>query len=295
MAPLHGAGSLIVTAQVSDEVAAEIDRLATANGQSRSAWMSHTLTRLVLAEVARIFRGCRLRRGHPDDAVRVTLRLHRREIEAIVAAGAQLWDRAGVLRLAPTTQSEIGKLRKQVFAIGRNINQAVHEMNAADLPGSALEIARIATPFIDTCGDLKALLFDVRRTLNSYVSGEVGYWTDAPERGGGMSFHLSAGTLDSIAWVFAPPGKRASRSGGGKGARCKRKGTMRPFDVHRPAAKPAAACKTVRQRQLKTRRKVGRRPAWSIDAQHLGGNDRRRRLISRIEPYRSISIYHFFN
>ena len=199
MAPLHGAGSLIVTARVSDEVAAEIDRLATANGQSRSAWMSATLTRFVLAEGGENLPLVPIAgRGHPDDYVRVTLRLHRREIEAIDAVGAplglscnewlkrairwQLWDRAGVLRLAPITQAEIGKLRKQVLAIGRNINQAVHAMNAANLPGSTLEIARIATPFIDTCADLKALLFDVRRTLSAYVSGEVAYWTGATEK-----------------------------------------------------------------------------------------------------------------
>jgi len=161
--------------------------------------MSHTLTRLVLAEGGEDLPLAPVsRRGRPDEYVQVTLRLHRREIEAIDAAGAplrlgrnewlkrairwQLWDRAGVLRLAPATQSEIGKLRKQVLAIGRNINQAVHAMDAANLPGSTLEIARIATPFIDTCADLKALLFDVRRTLSSYVSGEVGYWTGAPER-----------------------------------------------------------------------------------------------------------------
>jgi hypothetical protein len=35
-------------------------------------------------------------------------------------------------------------LRKQVLAIGRNINQAVHAMNAANQPGSTLEVARIA-------------------------------------------------------------------------------------------------------------------------------------------------------
>jgi hypothetical protein len=59
-----------------------------------------------------------------------------------------------------------------------------------------------------------------------------------------MSFHLSAGTLDSIAGVFAPPGKRASRSGGGKGARRKDDGTMLAVAITsmfaRPAAKPAA-------------------------------------------------------
>jgi hypothetical protein len=74
---------------------------------------------------------------------------------------------------------ELGKLRKQVLAIGRNINQAVHAMNAANQPGSTLEVARIAAPFLETCGDLKALLMETRRAISSYVGGEVGYWVDA--------------------------------------------------------------------------------------------------------------------
>jgi hypothetical protein len=55
-----------------------------------------------------------------------------------------------------------------------------------------------------------------------------------------MSFHLSAGTLDSIAGVFAPPGKRASRSGGGKGARRKDDGTMLAVAIASMLARPAA-------------------------------------------------------
>ena len=58
-------------------------------------------------------------------------------------------------------------------------------MNAANQPGSTLEVARIAEPFLQTCADLKALLFDLRRTLSASVGAEVSYWTSAyaePER-----------------------------------------------------------------------------------------------------------------
>ncbi|KAH2824470.1 hypothetical protein KXV85_000752, partial [Aspergillus fumigatus] len=121
-----------------------------------------------------------------------------------------LWDRAGELRLAPVSQVELGKLRKQVLAIGRNINQAVHAMNAANQPGSTLEVARIAAPFLETCGDLKALLMETRRAISSYVGGE-----GASE----MSFRLSSGTLDSMAGVLAPPKRYRLGTGGGKGKR----------------------------------------------------------------------------
>lgn len=187
---------MIVSARLSDELVAEIDRIAAVQGQIRAAWIAGALARAALAaENDHLPVTAVQGRGHPADQVRVTVRLHRHEIEAIDAVGAplgltrnewikralrwQLWDRAGALRLAPVTQGEIGRLRKQVIAIGRNINQAVHAMHAANQPGSRLEIARIAEPFIETCTDLRALLFEVRRGLSACVGGEVSYWLDA--------------------------------------------------------------------------------------------------------------------
>ena len=187
---------MIVSSRVSDELAAEIERVAAAQGQSKAAWMANVLARAALApENDKLPTPIMTGRGHPDDQVRVTVRLNRSEVEAIDAIGApmglsrnewikralrwQLWDHAAALRLAPVTQSELGKLRKQVLAIGRNINQAVHAMNAANQPESTLDLARIAEPFLETCGDLRSLLLAMRRTLASYVGGEVGYWTGA--------------------------------------------------------------------------------------------------------------------
>lgn len=187
---------MIVSSRVSDELAAEIERVAAAQGQSKAAWMANVLARAALApENDRLPTPITTGRGHPDDKVRVTVRLNRSEVEAIDGIGAplglsrnewikralrwQLWDHAATLRLAPVTQSELGKLRKQVLAIGRNINQAVHAMNAANQPESTLDLARIAEPFLETCGDLRSLLLAMRRTLASYVGGEVGYWTGA--------------------------------------------------------------------------------------------------------------------
>lgn len=187
---------MMVGARLSDELVAEIDRIAAVQGQTRAAWINSTLARAALSSDNDHLPLLAVEgRGLPEDQIRVTVRLHRREIEAIDAVGApmglsrnewikralrwQLWDKAGGLRLSPVTQGEMGKLRKQVLAIGRNINQAVHAMNAANQPGSTLEVSRIAEPFLETCADLKSLLFEVRRSLSSYVGGEVGYWIDA--------------------------------------------------------------------------------------------------------------------
>ena len=174
----------------------EIDRVAAANGQSRAAWVANTLARAVLApEHDDLPIPAGRAGGHPDDQVRVTVRLNRSEIEAIDEVGTpmglsrnewikralrwQLWDKAAHLRLSPSAKDEVGKVRKQILLIGRNVNQAVHAMNAALMPESTLDMARIAEPFLDTCAELKTLLHTTRRTLSSYVGGEVGYWTGA--------------------------------------------------------------------------------------------------------------------
>jgi hypothetical protein len=185
-----------VTVRLKDELVEEIDRVAAANGQTRSSWIANALARSALAPgteglpVSPV-----LGRGHPDDYIRVTVRLNRSEIEGIDTVSTpmqltrnewikrtlrwQLWDKAALLRLAPSTQNEIVKLRKQIRKIGVNINQAVHAMNAANMPESSLDIARIAVPFMETCGELRALLIASRRTLASSIGGEIGYWTGA--------------------------------------------------------------------------------------------------------------------
>jgi hypothetical protein len=193
---------MMVSLRLKDDLVAEIERVAAAQGQSRSAWMALALMRAVMqpANDSLPFRGAG-EGGDPDEPVRVTVRLARSEIEAIDTVGApmgltrnewikralrwQLWDKAGELRLSKVAQDEIGELRKRVTKISNNVNQAVKAMNAANQPGSRLEIERIAGPFVETCIDLRKLLFGMKRSLTTYVGGEVSYWTSAfaePER-----------------------------------------------------------------------------------------------------------------
>ena len=192
----------MVSLRLKDDLVAEIDRVAAAQGQSRSAWMTLALMRAALdpANDSLPFPGVG-EGGDPNEPVRVTVRLARSEIEAIDRVSAplglsrnqwikrvlrwQLWDKAGELRLSQVTQDEIGKLRKLVTKMSDNINQAVKAMNAANRPESRLQIERIAGPFVETCTDLRKLLFGMKRSLSTYVGGEVSYWTSAfaePER-----------------------------------------------------------------------------------------------------------------
>jgi hypothetical protein len=184
--------------RLDDELVAEIDRLAAANGQTRSGWMANALARVALSDDNTVVPVMPVQgRGHPDDLIRVTVRLYRTEIESIDTVAApmrltrnewikrtlrwQLWDKAALLRLAPTTQAEIGKVRKQVLAIGRNINQAVHAMNAANQPESSLDIARMALPFVEKCDEVKSILWETRRVLAASIGGEIAYWTRAEQ------------------------------------------------------------------------------------------------------------------
>lgn len=186
----------MVSLRLRDDLVDEIDRVAAAQGQSRSAWMASILAHAALApENDELPTPAAGQGGHPDEPVRVTVRLNRSEIKAVDEVAAplgltrnewikralrwQLWDKAAQLRLSPVVKDEVGKVRKQILLIGRNINQAVHAMNAANQPESSLDIARIASPFMETCGELKALLTATRRTLSSYVGGDVAYWTGA--------------------------------------------------------------------------------------------------------------------
>lgn len=203
MAPMFNIGlrgaaargfAMHVGLRLKDELVAEIDRVAAANGQTRSAWMANVLAHAALSPENDGLPVMPVQgRARPDDLIRVTVRLNRSEIEGIDTVAApmrltrnewikrtlrwQLWDKAALLRLAPATQAEIGKVRKQVLAIGRNINQAVHAMNAANQPESTLDISRIAEGFLETCAELRTVLWETRRMLASSIGGEIGYWT----------------------------------------------------------------------------------------------------------------------
>lgn len=184
---------MIITFRASDDLVAEIDRIAAASGMTRSAWISRTLATAALSDENESLPIVEpADRGRPGDSTRVNLRLTRGEVEAIEKVAIpmglsrnqwlkrtirwQLWDKAGVLRLAPETKDEIGKIRKQIIKLHNNINQAVKAMHAANMTDSRLEIARIAEAFTQSCDELRDHLFDWRLTVTNLAGGEVGYW-----------------------------------------------------------------------------------------------------------------------
>ena len=95
----------------------------------------------------------------------------------------QLWDRAGELRLVPVTTRAITRLTFQVRAIGRQLNQAVHAMHAANQPGSQLQIDRIAGDVVAMEERILPVIARTADELQQVLSGEVSYWTDRVRNG----------------------------------------------------------------------------------------------------------------
>jgi hypothetical protein len=160
-------------------------------------------------------------RGHPDDQVRVTVRLHRSEVMRLMRL-ARPWGCRGTSGSNVPCAGNFGIERarcawrlsarrswancKQVLAIGRNINQAVHAMNAANQPGSTLEVARIAGTVprnlrrFEGAADGNAASYLVLCWWRGRILG--GRIPGSPA----MSFRLSSGTLDPMAVLLLPSG-----------------------------------------------------------------------------------------
>jgi predicted DNA binding CopG/RHH family protein len=180
---------MIVTLRLSDDLTTAIDGLAKGAGMTRSAWISRAISDALEIRPAEI-------RDVPElttTARNITLRLADNEIAAIEtvanAAGLtraqwlkrtvrwQLWDRAGELRLVPSSHDAIIKLVAQVRAIGRSLNQAVKAMNAAARPNSSLEIDAAARSVIGMKAELSKVIDDAASALSAIASAEASYWT----------------------------------------------------------------------------------------------------------------------
>lgn len=175
--------------RIEDDLASLIDALARAAGMTRSAWIRRALIGALQRRPAEV-------RDVPRSGTaseKLSLRLSASEVSAIdlVARQAdltraqwlkrtirwQLWNRAGELRLTTPNHDAILKLAVQVRAIGRSLNQAVKAMNAANQPGSAVEIQSAARSVIEMEADLAETLQMISTELASVLAGEVRYWT----------------------------------------------------------------------------------------------------------------------
>jgi hypothetical protein len=189
-APLHGADMPHVTVRLADDISSAVDALAKAAGIKRSAWINRAIKDALQARPDEI-------RALPEVTTptkTITMRFPVGEIEAMetvaMRAGLtraqwlkrtvrwQLWDRAGELRLVPSSTRPIIRLVSQVRAIGRSLNQAVKAMNAANRPESRVDIGRIAEDIIQMEVRMRETLGSNAAELATIVSGEIYYWTE---------------------------------------------------------------------------------------------------------------------
>lgn len=180
----------VISLRLDDDLTNAIDALAKAAGMTRSAWISRAIKDALPARRQEI----RDIPTHESESKMLSLRFPSDELAAMelvaVRAGLtraqwikrtlrwQLWDRAGELRLVPSSHRSIIKLVAQVRAIGRSLNQAVKAMNAANRPEAAIEIHSAARSVIEMEGRLAEVIGKLASELTLIVSGEVSYWTD---------------------------------------------------------------------------------------------------------------------
>lgn len=94
----------------------------------------------------------------------------------------QLWDRAGELRLIPSSTHSILRLTAQIRALGRSLNQAVKAMNAANRPESSLEVTQAAQSVIAMEERLSISITAAATELSAITAAEVHYWTSSTKR-----------------------------------------------------------------------------------------------------------------
>jgi hypothetical protein len=186
---------VIISMRINDETVAGIDRLATAAGMSRSAWIARAISDSLVKRPEEV------REVPAPSGARtsINVRLSAREIDAIDLVSARagmtrmqwlkrtvrwrLWNRAGELRLAPVTARAITRLTFQVRALGRQLNQAVHALHAARQEMAASEVALAAEAVLAMDERLQPVIGGLADELQQLIAGEVSYWIDSHDVG----------------------------------------------------------------------------------------------------------------
>lgn len=179
---------MLVSLRLKDDRLSQIDARAQAAGKTRSKWLADLIDR-ELGEGESDIAPVEKRDG---PRTRIELRLTTREVAAVEKIAEplgltaakwvilllrwQLFDRANELKLAPATKRELEKISAQIVRIGRNVNQAVHAMNAAAMPGSALRIDRVAAQLLDMQTTMRDMIVQAERDIIRLVSADVRYW-----------------------------------------------------------------------------------------------------------------------
>ena len=173
----------LFTLRLSDELAARFDAVAASAGGR-----SHALRALIErvsggGGSAPASAAMRSRGKH-----RIELRLDDDELAQLDAAAAERgvkrtdWIAAVVrsrLRAAPPprdARQTLVDIRRELRAIGRNVNQAVHALHAANMQDSRLDVAREAA----RVEAMRASLEEQIAAIGAALHGDLAYWRAEP-------------------------------------------------------------------------------------------------------------------
>lgn len=173
----------LFTLRLSDEMAARFDAVAASAGGR-----SHTLRTLIErvsagGEPASAPAAIRSRGKH-----RIEVRLDDDEIAQLDAGAAERgvkrtdWIAAVVrsrLRAAPPlldARQTLVDIRRELRAIGRNVNQAVHALHAANMQDSRLDLAREAA----RVEAMRAAVEEQVAAIGTALQGDLAYWRGKP-------------------------------------------------------------------------------------------------------------------
>lgn len=179
---------MFVGLRLKDEAVAKMDIVAKEQGVSRSRWIASLIERELAGQGA----PARLRPKRSGARQAITIRVPVEDAERIDRAAdalgmkrshwivkmieGRLWDGEGRVTPSPLTQAALGSAINQIVRIGRNVNQAVHAINAAVLPGSGLDIARCAEQLAAMREDIREEVAAAEDKLFALAIGEQRYW-----------------------------------------------------------------------------------------------------------------------
>lgn len=179
---------MIIGLRIGDETVEQIDAAAEVKGVTRSRWIAGLIAKELGSQPRQ---GKRRRRvfGPPrqvhlrfdaamaEDMEQVASSFGMTRNQWIVSVlHGRLSDSDGRVVVSPISKEAIREALGQIVKIGRNVDQAVHAMNAAALPGSRLNSSSIAAQLIGMAGEVRKVCEESRRELLDHLNAEQPYW-----------------------------------------------------------------------------------------------------------------------
>lgn len=177
-----------ISMRLDDELVGRMDADAAAKGVTRSRWIAVLVARELGSQPAQ----GRTRREAFAAPRQVHLRFDGNMVAEMERAASsfgmtrnqwiasvlqgRLSDSEGRVIVSPVSKQAIREAIGQIVRIGRNVDQAVHAMNAAAMPGSRLDPSTIGAQLVAMAREVGTVCEDSRRELLDHLNAEQPYW-----------------------------------------------------------------------------------------------------------------------